>query len=307
MVKVFHTGAFLALSSSARCCAPVDPREPDRSATAPGYWLAGADGGVFSFDAPFYGSGVHAGGAMHVLLHSRRAHSMRRSGVAGLRRHRLAMAIGCSTGTGTRPHSAKLPHSTRRTALAIRRPVHCGPGSRRPPLDGDSSSRMAAGRLSPCGDAPQIFSGLDQYVLAAPVVGITATLDGKGYWMVSSDGGVFAVGDAPFEGSLGGAHLNAPVVGIAPTRDDKGYWLVASDGGVFAFGDAVFHGSMGGSPLDAPVVGVAAAPDGAGYWLAAADGGVFSFGSAPFEGSMGGKSLQGPVVGIATYAGATAG
>src|SRR5580704_7133726 len=30
---------------------------------APGYWLAGADGGVFSFGAPFYGSGVAPAGA----------------------------------------------------------------------------------------------------------------------------------------------------------------------------------------------------------------------------------------------------
>jgi hypothetical protein len=28
-----------------------------------GYWLVGADGGVFSFDAPFYGSGVTPPGA----------------------------------------------------------------------------------------------------------------------------------------------------------------------------------------------------------------------------------------------------
>ena len=28
---------------------------------APGYWLAGADGGVFSFGAPFFGSGSGSG------------------------------------------------------------------------------------------------------------------------------------------------------------------------------------------------------------------------------------------------------
>ena len=64
--------------------------------------------------------------------------------------------------------------------------------------------------------------------LNAPVVGVATTPDGQGYWLVASDGGVFAFGDAPFEGSMGGRHLNAPIVGIAPTRNGQGYWLVAS-------------------------------------------------------------------------------
>ena len=70
------------------------------------------------------------------------------------------------------------------------------------------------------------------------------TPDGKGYWEVASDGGVFAFGDAGFYGSMGGKSLNAPVVGITATPDGKGYWEVASDGGVFAFGDAGFYGSV---------------------------------------------------------------
>jgi len=37
--------------------------------------------------------------------------------------------------------------------------------------------------------------------LNAPVVSIALTPDGKGYWLVAADGGVFAFGDAPFEGS----------------------------------------------------------------------------------------------------------
>ena len=134
---------------------------------------------------------------------------------------------------------------------------------------------------------------------SAPLIGIASTTDGKGYWQVASDGGVFAFGDAMFYGSMGGKSLNAPVVGIAATPDGKGYWEVASDGGIFAFGDAMFYGSMGGKSLNAPVVGIAATPDGKGYWEVASDGGVFAFGDAMFYGSMGGKSLNAPVVGIA--------
>jgi hypothetical protein len=40
-------------------------------------------------------------------------------------------------------------------------------------------------------------------------------LDGKGYWLVASDGGVFAYGDAGFFGSHGGKPLNQPIVGMA--------------------------------------------------------------------------------------------
>jgi ribosomal protein L24E len=85
---------------------------------------------------------------------------------------------------------------------------------------------------------------------------MATTPDGKGYWLVASDGGIFAFGDAGFYGSMGGRPLDRPVVGMATTPDGTGYWLVASDGGIFAFGDAAFAGSMGGHPLDAPMVAV---------------------------------------------------
>ena len=41
------------------------------------------------------------------------------------------------------------------------------------------------------------------------------TSDGKGYWLVASDGGIFNYGDAAFEGSAGGLPLNRPIVGMA--------------------------------------------------------------------------------------------
>ena len=77
-----------------------------------------------------------------------------------------------------------------------------------------------------------------------------------GYWLVASDGGVFAF-NLGFFGSTGGIPLNQPIVGMAPTFDNGGYWLVAKDGVVFAFGDAVFQGSTGGIHLNQPIVGMA--------------------------------------------------
>jgi hypothetical protein len=114
------------------------------------------------------------------------------------------------------------------------------------------------------------------------------TPDTRGYWLVSSDGGVFAYGDARYAGSLAGKALQARIVGAAATADGKGYWLAAADGGVFAFGDARYVGSLSTTALHEAVVGIAPTPDGGGYWLAAADGGVFAFGDATFRGSASG-------------------
>jgi len=136
--------------------------------------------------------------------------------------------------------------------------------------------------------------------LTASAVGIASTPDGGGYWLASSNGGVFSFGDANFYNSLSGVRLAQPIVGIASTPDGHGYWLVASDGGLFAFGDAGYYGSMGGHPLARPVVGIASTPDGHGYWEVASDGGIFAFGDAGYYGSMGGRPLTRPVVGIAS-------
>ena len=46
-------------------------------------------------------------------------------------------------------------------------------------------------------------------------MGIAATPDGGGYWLVASDGGIFSFGDAPFMGSTGAQKLNQPIVGMA--------------------------------------------------------------------------------------------
>jgi hypothetical protein len=50
------------------------------------------------------------------------------------------------------------------------------------------------------------------------VVGVVATSTGKGYWMVGSDGGVFAFGDAGFVGSLPGIGVHvSDIVAVVPT------------------------------------------------------------------------------------------
>ncbi len=97
-----------------------------------------------------------------------------------------------------------------------------------------------------------------------PIVGIAATPDGKGYWLVASDGGIFTFGDAKFDGAMGGKPLNKPIVGMAVDVATGGYWEVVSDGGIFSF-NAPFFGSMGGKYLAQPIVGMDALSSGQGY------------------------------------------
>jgi hypothetical protein len=46
---------------------------------------------------------------------------------------------------------------------------------------------------------------------------MAATPDGRSYWLVGADGGVFSFGDARFDGSApgSGVHVAAPAVGLA--------------------------------------------------------------------------------------------
>ena len=98
------------------------------------------------------------------------------------------------------------------------------------------------------GDAKYLGSLPALHVNVTDIVGITASTDGGGYWLVAKDGGIFSFGDAKYFGSLPGLHVSVSnIVGIAATSDGGGYWLVGSDGGVFGFGDAKYFGSLPGS------------------------------------------------------------
>jgi 3D (Asp-Asp-Asp) domain-containing protein len=132
------------------------------------------------------------------------------------------------------------------------------------------------------------------------VTGMSRTHTGKGYWLATNRGAVFAFGDAAFQGSLPESEATkAPVVDIASAPDDKGYWLIKSDGGVAAFGTAKKLGAADSAPLNQPIVGMASSATGKGYWIVASDGGIFTFGDAGFSGSAGAIKLNEPIVGMA--------
>src|SRR5438552_4785899 len=145
--------------------------------------------------------------------------------------------------------------------------------------------------------------GTFTFVVSAPTAApapVSVTPTRNGYWLLASDGGVFAFGDAPFFGSLGGVRLSQPVVAMVATPSGNGYWMVTADGQVFSFGDAAFFGSMAGRRMAAPIVGMTSTPSGRGYWLLGKDGGIFSFGDAAFHGSTGAIRLNKPVLAMAS-------
>lgn len=100
----------------------------------------------------------------------------------------------------------------------------------------DIRAWIAAGRPTPGGVVitPQPAPGGNTVQFGRGAV----TRKGGGGWIYSADGGVYAVGGAPFFGSMGGKPMAAPVVDMEPTPTGLGYWLIGEDGGIFAFGDA---------------------------------------------------------------------
>ena len=119
-------------------------------------------------------------------------------------------------------HAAQRTHR-RHGALSRRQGVLARGQRRRDLRFGDARFRGSAGALR----------------LNQPIVGMTATPDGGGYWLVASDGGIFAYGDATFYGSTGAMRLNRPVVGMA-AAPVEGLLAGGERRGIFAYGDATF-------------------------------------------------------------------
>ncbi len=243
-----------------------------------GYWLVGADGGVFSFgQVAFHGS--TGGKALNAPI----------VGAARTPSSLGYWEVAADGGIFTFGDAAFYGSLGGRTLNAPIVGMAATP-------DGQGYWLVAAdGGVFTFGDATY-HGSLGGRHLASPIVGMAATGTGNGYWLVGADGGVFNFGDATYHGSLGGHTLAAPIVGLAATQLGDGYWLAAADGGVFTFGDATYHGSLGGHTLAAPIVGLATTPTFGGYTLVAKDGGVFTFGDATFAGSVGGQTLSAPVV-----------
>jgi hypothetical protein len=132
-------------------------------------------------------------------------------------------------------------------------------------------------------------SGLSKS-LNAPIVGMVPSIDDGGYFMVASDGGIFAFGDAHFAGSCPGiGGCSGAAVAVMPDASGNGYWLVTKSGSVYTFGDAPYFGAPGHGTVTSAV----ATPDGKGYWILLSDGEVFPYGNAANLGSPSSANFPG--------------
>jgi hypothetical protein len=246
-----------------------------------GYWMAGSDGGVFSFgDAKYYGSAPGLGLKLAKPIVAL-APSRDRGG------YWMVGADGGVLGFGDSYYYGSLPGlKVNVDDIVSMVPT---PTTNQGATNGLGYWMVGSdGGVFSFGDAKYHGSVPGVGVHVDNVVGIAPTSTGLGYWMVGTDGGVFSFGDATYAGSIPGlgVHVNN-IVAIVATPDGGGYYLVASDGGVFCFGDAKFTGSVPGVGVHVDnIVGLSPTPDDGGYWLFASDGGVFSFGDAKFLGSV---------------------
>ena len=197
-----------------------------------GYWLVGADGGVFSFgDAGYYGSIPGLGGTDHYS----NGGSYQITGIASTPDGKGYWLVGSDGDVYAFGDAAYLGGA----------PSHTGT------IQGIAASPDGYWLVGSDGGVFSIYpSGKTNYFYGSVVgslgagnpygpgkseiiTGITASLDNKGYAIVGSDGGVFAYGDIGFHGR---GPKNA--VGIAHTSFGSGYYFVNSNGVVSGTGDA---------------------------------------------------------------------
>ena len=163
--------------------------------SAPGYRMAAADGGVFTFCEPFFGS---MGGTPLVAPIVGLAATPDNKGY-----WMVAADGGVFTFGDARFFGSIGGH-------ALNQPVV---GLAATPDGGGYWLVAPDGGIFSFGDAT-FFGSTGSIHLNQPIVGMAAA-PGGGYWLVASDGGVFAFGSATFEGSTGAIHLAAPIVGLA--------------------------------------------------------------------------------------------
>ncbi|MFN8035228.1 MAG: S8 family serine peptidase [Acidimicrobiia bacterium] len=203
-----------------------------------GYWLAGLDGGVYTFGtAGFHGSAGGTRLAQPVI------------GIAATPSGNGYWLVATDGGIFAFG-DARFVGST--GAMRLNQPIV---GMAATPSGNGYWLVARDGGIFAFGDA--VFLGSTGAIhLARPIVGMASTSSGGGYWLVASDGGMFAFGDAAFLGSTGGQPGLPIVTGMATTGTGQGYWLLRIDGTVAAFGDAP---DLGRPPAPAGfVIGIAA-------------------------------------------------
>ena len=185
-----------------------------------GYWLLGADGGIFTFgNARFFGS----------------------TGDMQLNRPVVTMAptpdgggYWLAAGDGGMFTFGNAGFFGSTGSMRLNSPIV----GMTPTADGGGYWLVAAdGGIFTFGNAA-FHGSMGDVRLNSPIVGMAATPSGRGYWLVAEDGGIFTFGDAGFFGSGADRPLALPVVAMHATARGDGYWLVTADGTVLARGAA---------------------------------------------------------------------
>ncbi len=267
---------------------------------APGYWTVTSNGSVYSFGgAKFYGSLPSIGVVPNAPIVAM-ADTPDHGGYWLFSADGGVFAFGDARFYGSVPGVLGPEHRSLNKPIVAAEAMANGQGYRLFAADGGVFDFGDAGFVGalPC-SAPGAPGGLC-VVPNKPIESAVSNPLSQGYWLVGGDGGVFALGDAPFFGSLGAQSISYAIVSMAATPDGQGYWIFGTTGSVDTYGDATNYGSMLGQiPVSAPIAAGAATTNGHGYWLFGQNGGVYAFGSAPFDGSLQslGASPSGLIVG----------
>lgn len=200
------------------------------NSTGTGYWIAARDGGVFAFNAGFFGSLGGAGNPNDVIA---------MEATADDQGYWLADTIGGVFAFGSAGFHGSLlapgaPDLVAGDSIVDLARSHAGAGY---------LLLSRAGRVYAFGDA--VYSGGGEATGKTFVA--LARRQAGGYWLLASDGTVYGYGGASTNVfTPNPAPVSQPAVDIYGTSSGAGYWVAAADGGVFAYGDATFHGSVPG-------------------------------------------------------------
>lgn len=152
--------------------------------TGAGYWLVGEDGGVFGLgdaDAHFYGNATEA--AVDAIVGADRTDSGNG--------YWLVDALGRVYAYGDAPYRGG--NVTPGVVAISRRKLHDG-----------YWIVFENGLVQYYGNQYAHYGDMSGALLAAPIVDIVSTPSGNGYYLAGADGGVFAFGDADYQGSVVG-------------------------------------------------------------------------------------------------------
>jgi len=250
-----------------------------------GYWVAGIDGGVFSFgDAQYYGSLPGSGINVSDIVAIASTPDGKGYWLAGA--DGGLFTFGDASFYGSLPGVLGGPAPSQVTGFA---PTPDGHGYWMLTSDGGIFTfgdaqfygSLPGINITPNGARIAQSETLFAYVGSSQLF-LQATPDGHGYWIADSAGNVYCFGDARFFGTLSeelGSANDRRASSISPNPRDiaKGY------------------------PTTVPITAFVATPDGGGYMMAGTNGNVYTFGDALGRGSLSSVGIVVPPVSITGY------